>query len=166
MKKWTILKGCHYSTFIPTIKKIKDGLELTREFEFTDSCKYQIDEASCVNKLFGFCFGLFGVHKSSIRFGWTYDNIEDKFILWNYCYENGQLDKHFINDAKFNPGDIFRVTLKVHDEGSNIKKVEMFINDEFVHAHDYQLKNKWLFTLGFYFGGNTRAPHKMQLNVY
>ena len=50
---------------------------------FADNCKYEIDEKSCVNKLYGFCLGLFGVHKNSIRFGWTY-NKETDGLFWDW----------------------------------------------------------------------------------
>jgi hypothetical protein len=49
-------------------------------------------EKSCVNKLFGFCFG-FGVHKNSARFGWTYNKETNKIDIWCYFYNDGKLTK-------------------------------------------------------------------------
>ena len=54
MKKYIIPKGCHYSNFIPWIKCAKEEFVMARDFIFDESCEYEINEPSCVNKLFGF----------------------------------------------------------------------------------------------------------------
>jgi hypothetical protein len=86
-----ILKNWHYSTFFPRICKVK-GIK-TVKIKFDRSCAYNINEKSCVNKLWGFSSGLFGVHKNSYRFGWTYDSVSDKIVIWAYIYRNGKLFK-------------------------------------------------------------------------
>ena len=77
-----IIKGFHYSTFLPRI--YKPGITKTVKVKFDKSCAYNIGEKSCVNKLWGFSVGLFGVHKNSYRFGWTYE--EDKIIIWKFKF--------------------------------------------------------------------------------
>jgi hypothetical protein len=72
--KLYILKGCHYSTFIPKFYKAKD-FNKSVYIKFSDSCLYEINEPSCVNKLWGFAYGL-GIHRNSVRFGWT--AVDDK----------------------------------------------------------------------------------------
>ena len=86
-----IIKGFHYSTFFPKIYRFRSENKKSVQVKFDKSCAYKIDEKSCVNKLWGFSVGLFGVHKNSYRFGWTYEN--DKIIIWTYSYINGKLQK-------------------------------------------------------------------------
>jgi hypothetical protein len=80
MKEYRIFKGCHYSNFLPSFHKVPNDFGISTNVIFDESCKYEIDEKSCVNKLFGFCFG-FGVHKNSVRFGWTYNNEKNSIII-------------------------------------------------------------------------------------
>jgi hypothetical protein len=63
-----ILKGFHYSTFFPKIYRFCSENKKSIRVKFDKSCVYKIDEKSCVNKLWGFSIGLFGVHKNSYRF--------------------------------------------------------------------------------------------------
>ena len=90
MKKYIIYKNCHYSTFIPQIKCLRNLKYIKNEYyiSFDKSCKYDIEEKSCVNKLFGYSFGLFSVHKNTCRFGWTYNKETDKIDIWIYIYKD------------------------------------------------------------------------------
>lgn len=167
IKKYTILKGWHYSNFIPSFKLIDDVTVFEHKIAFDQSCKYEIDEPSCVNKLFGFCFG-FGVHQESIRFGWTYDKTLNEYTIWHYVYSDGELYKFPIKSftAKGVMLQDYKIVLKRRPNNTYIM---------YRHAYDYTLyidgtplaegrikSNKlFLTTLGPYFGGHTRAPHKM-----
>lgn len=95
MKKWTIFKWFHYSTFIPKIVSLKKCTHYINYYtiQFDDSCRYEINEPSCVNKLLGHSFHIFNVHKNSVRFGWTYNKESDNIIIWTYTYINGKLHK-------------------------------------------------------------------------
>lgn len=144
-----IIKGFHYSTFIPRI--YKPCISKTVKIKFDKSCAYKIDEKSCVNKLWGFSIGLFGVHKNSYRLGWTYEN--DKIIIWTYCYINGKLHKKILTECEF--GKEYECSIELHD------KVILNFNGIKSEFPIYELKT--LFELGFYFGGETRAPHNMKI---
>ena len=159
MKKWTILKGCHYSNFIPSIRLLKEETVFTETIEFTNSCRYYIEEASCVNKLFGFCFGLFGVHKNSARFGWKYNTSTSKIDILEYYYKDGKLIKNPV--AEISIGEKIAYRIKVTKQ-----QVTLYINNKPVSTMQFDVKKKLLLTLGFYFGGNTRAPHTMNVNKY
>lgn len=162
MKHYTILKNLHYSTFIPKLCIFKDNFEISQVCKFDESCKYIISEDSCVNKLFGFSFGLFGVHKNSIRYGWLYNNEENKFFIYRYCYIDGKLNKHIIFDCNVNEYHIYKISITKDLCGQYHIH---FIIDE-IEKYTYKINkvtNKLLLTLGFYFGGNTRAPHTMKL---
>ena len=164
MDKYTILKGCHYSNFIPSFHKIEDSLFFTNTFSFDNSCKYEIDEPSCVNKLCGFCFGLFGVHKNSIRFGWTYEKETNLIYIWSYFYKNGKLHKKKIFSCDFDDGHIY--TIELHRISSKFGKYKFrFLIDakEIGDFEEIQSNSCFVTTLGPYFGGNTRAPHKMKI---
>lgn len=183
-KNYIIPKGFHYSNFIPWFKCIKGSFEIERTFVFTDSCKYEIDEPSCVNKLFGFCFGMFGVHKNSARFGWTYDKGHDVVKIWRYVYENGKLEKSWIEDVRIDEP----IKLKLYVE--QIKPVnitkwkfdekvnDIVETDKAIHTNycvNFVINNhtvcywylptdiKYIVTLGPYFGGKSRAPQCIRL---
>ena len=165
MKTWKILKWCHYSNFLPSILRAGDKnpiRRLEKFVQFTDSCRYEINEPSCVNKLFGFCFGLFGVHKDSVRFGWTYEKETDTIVIWKYIYEDGSLIKYPISSVQI--GQKCRFQLECTYFGENNYRVVCRMNDKWVDSYWFTTKHNWLFTLGPYFGGHTRAPHTMHIN--
>ena len=167
MKKYTILKGCHYSNFLPSIFKIDDNKPIKRfekNIEFTESCKYEINEPSCVNKLFGFSFGIFGVHKNSVRFGWTYQKETDSIVIWKYVYADGDLIKYPISDVKI--CQKYKFQIECFYFGENQYRVICRINDKWIDSFWFNIKKYYLLTLGPYFGGKTRAPHKIHINVY
>ena len=155
-----ILKGFHYSTFLPRIYQKKKSFTKTCQVKFDESCRYQIEEQSCVNKLWGFSNGLFGVHKDSWRFGWTYNKEEDKIILWSYIYHRGKLTKKPIYKIDFNEHILQLQLTNLSD-----KYIIRFIVDGQIVAEytiDSLVLNS-LIELGFYFGGKTRAPHNMNI---
>ena len=156
------MKGFHYSTFIPKIYKSKSVFTKTCRVKFDRSCKYTIDEQSCVNKLWGFSNGLFGVHKNSWRFGWTYDKYSDSIILWYYIYDNGILRKKKIKQLQFDVIYTLSIDL-VHKD--DLWTVSFLVEDEIVHKEYFSnIKSKCLWLeLGWYFGGKTKCPHKMCL---
>ena len=165
MKNYTILKWCHFAiNFLPRILKLKESQVFTKTIEFTDSCRYSIDEASCVNKLFGFSFGLCGVHKNSARYGWTYDKTSDSIVIWKYVYADGDLTKHTITDVKIGEKTKFDIDCQAFD--GHTYRVIFYINNKWMDSFWFTTKRKWLLTLGYYFGGNTRAPHTMHVNLY
>ena len=162
--KRVILKGFHYSNFLPWFYCIdnRNKLCISKRITFTESCKYNIEEKSCVNKLFGFCFGL-GVHKNSVRFGWSYDSNTDKFIIWKYIYKNGKLDKRQIWTC-CNVNEEYDFTIEVNRTANKDTYQLFFMIDNVLMESDTITSDKcFITTLGFYFGGNTKAPHKMYI---
>ena len=149
----TILPHFHYSTFVPRI--YKSNTIKSVKIKFDKSCKYSIQERSCVNKLWGFSSGLFGVHKNSYRFGWTYDSVSDKIIIWAYIYRNGKLFKEKLTECNFDVEYTF--TMEIKD------KVTLTVGT-IQKTYEVPKPKSWLLELGFYFGGVTRSPHKMKIN--
>lgn len=163
MKSLIIYKNCHYSNFIPSLICIKNKNEFKKEYiiSFDDSCKYGINEKSCVNKLFGYSFGLFSIHKNSCRFGWSYDKINDNIIIWKYIYIEGKLYKSKFSTCNFNEKYFFSIKTYLNEN-----KTEFNFNNEKREIIDIKINKKILLTLGFYFGGKTKAPHKMKINIF
>ena len=160
MKKYRIFKGCHYSNFLPSFHKVQNDFGISTNVIFDESCKYEIDEKSCVNKLFGFCFG-FGVHKNSVRFGWTYNNEKNSIVIWKYIYSNKKLFKEKIYSCEI--GMIHKYQLYLIRQDSYYK-VGFYIDNQFVCSDKLKSDSCFITTLGPYFGGNTRAPHKITIN--
>lgn len=165
IKTYTILKGCHYSNFIPCLKFIDDEMKFQSIYSFDKSCAYSISEKSCVNKLFGFCFG-FGVHEDSVRFGWTYNEDIDKIVIWKYIYDKGILHKHNLCNISLNTEHTFTIKLRRAGAAENYRfmyVVDLYIDGYLYDVHTLSSNKLILTTLGPYFGGNTRAPHKMKI---
>jgi hypothetical protein len=161
MKKITIFKGFHFSNFFPKIYKSNKNFEKTVNICFDKSCAYDINEKSCVNKLWGFSSGLLGVHKNSYRFGWTYDKDTEQIIIWTYLYINGRLYKKELTTCDFDTEYEFKIKIEQNDDSA---KVVLKFNYLYTKVFDIPIKlNKYLLELGYYFGGKTRAPHKMNI---
>lgn len=172
MKTYTIHKGCHYSNFIPGIQLISNVTHIAHSgyVVFDESCKYEIGEDSCVNKLFGFCFG-FGVHKNSVRFGWTYNAPINQIYIWKYFYINGKLQKEKIFACEVGEPHFYEILVNKSNNIKNEYLVTLKIDNKKVYPTEepYNIieSNKcFITTLGPYFGGNTRAPHTMKIVYY
>ena len=132
---------------------------------FADNCKYEIDEKSCVNKLYGFCLGLFGVHKNSIRFGWTYNKETDNIDLWKYVYSDGKLTKKVIASCKTGEEHSYLIEGWICKDENNdtVYDIRFRLDGNKIDTAIVK-SNKWFaWTLGPYFGGNTKAPHKINI---
>lgn len=159
MITYFVLKDCHYSNFIPFVKCFGKEVVLERIFSFQKSCIYEIDEHSCVNKLFGFCFG-FGVHRNSVRFGWTYDKKHDMIAIWKYVYDNGKLNKDIICFIELERFFSFKIRIRKYSNGVF---VTMFVDGKKQRMFEIKADSCFITTLGLYFGGNTPAPHTIKV---
>ena len=172
MKTYKIYKGCHYSNFFPRIQLISQVNKLLQSgnLVFDESCKYEIDESSCVNKLFGFCFG-FGVHKNSVRFGQTYNAPTNQIYIWKYFYIDGKLEKEKIFACEVGEPHSYEILVNKSYNAENKYFITLKIDNQKVYPVDnfyITIKSDKCFitTLGPYFGGNTRAPHTMKIEYY
>ena len=172
MKAYKIYKGCHYSNFFPRIQLIYQVNHLSQggRIVFDESCKYEIAEASCVNKLFGFCFG-FGVHKNSVRFGWTYNAPTNQIYIWKYFYIDRKLEKEKIFACEVGEQHFYEIIVNKSYNAENKYFITLKIDNQKVYPVDnfystIQSDSCFITTLGPYFGGNTRAPHTMKIEYY
>lgn len=163
-KHYVIPKGFHYCiNFFPKIFKVAFLKSEEVKVVFTEESKYAIAEEECVNKLCGFCYGLFGVHKNSDRLGWAYNVVKDIFEIYSYSYDNGKLVKKVIDRVPVNTEVTYRLSVffKDIDRYVSIRKDHGMKN---ISLRRYsKVTNKFGFTLGPYFGGKTRAPHKITI---
>lgn len=158
MKTYKICKGCHYSNYFPWIDLFHDQFSMMHMIMFDDSCLYHVDEPSCVNKLFGCAFGLFGVHKYSVRFGWACT--DGKIDIYRYVYSSGKLFKKVIKTVEVNETHLYRID--VRHSFNNTVNVSLSIDGSYLDTFVIDsVDRKLCVGLGPYFGGNSRAPHKM-----
>ena len=166
MSKYIIYKGCHFSTFVPKLIGCKqEDFAINKTVLFEDNCKYSIDEPSCVNKLYGVSFGLFNVHKQSVRFGWSYDGDKDAIQLWSYIYKDNvkKVHKNKLCYIPINRQVSCGIEFMCTDDGKYI--VSFVVDGVLQYQEVLSFTGKPRLTLGPYFGGNTKAPHKMAIQL-
>lgn len=164
-KTHTIYKYCHRPFPFKIVGlDVEDNKIVQRVFEFTDSCRYHLNKGDQHdwNKLYGFSFGLFGIHRNSVRFVWRYNPNIDKIEIAAYWYVDGyrnwfNLCAIDINKpikfkmAFFNDSVIFTVL----DDYVAIAKYHLYVESNIFSKERY--------CCGIYFGGNRRAPQKIKI---
>lgn len=182
MKKFTILKGTHYSNhmFAPIInpKRIEFTFILTDKSAYFPKVHYSETEYRQlkyqVNKIAGMTFDFFG--KNSVRLGYRYDWDQDTFSVLPYYHIDGKRVWDYEKSAVIEKG--LRYTCKIN-KGFNIGNksplsIRVFkekdpynplINDDILIDASQQI-------LGFrqypYFGGSgpgSKAPNKVEILI-
>lgn len=165
MKKHTIYKYCHrpFPFKIVGLNR-EEGNMIIRSFIFTDSCKYLLDENDQLdwNKLYGVSFGLFGIHKNSVRFVWRYNPKINKIQIGAYWYLDGYRNWYLLCSVELNQLINFKITFlkdsvvfTVLDDLVPIAKYQLYIDEKTLTKDKYQC--------GIYFGGNRRAPKNITI---
>ena len=176
MKRKIILKGFHRPlSIIPpfmrsVVKPGKNKIDM-RTYIFTDSCRYRLDGGDQFdwNKLYGYCYGMDGIHKNSGRIVWRYNPNTDKIELAAYCYDNDIRVYQLLGEV--NIDEQILVSVEVMDNIIKMSLVGVYNNDKldttkgntFKMEFNESLKDKFKFSCDLYFGGNRVAPH--QINV-
>ena len=166
-----IKKGTHAPFRLP--KLLIKPKALRYEVEFTESCRYRFgtDDDADVNKLFGISFITFGSfwfviknlfkgkvkalhHYNSVRFGWRYDALSNRFEVLYYVYQNGErLFNHMISRSANQPLNM------------RLNKVDVG-HWSFFYEYGFDMPKTWLcYELHPYFGGNRTAPHDMEIKM-
>lgn len=160
-----ILKNWQYS--LPMFPYLVNTDRFERCFVFEKNCRYNLQSAdqSDWNKLTGFTIGLGlhnAVHKDSIRLAWRYNAELDMIELCWYAYKDGW--------RIYNESDIWRVRL-----GMAVRVIIFCTNKEKGTyrillngtckdvAPKYPKANKLGWLCFPYFGGNRKAPQKMNI---
>lgn len=126
---------------------------------FDFNCKYDIgNDQSDINKLFG--LGFFPHHHSiSGRIGWRWNIVTQKVELFGYVYNRGKRETKYLTSVRL--GEKFRATITLEGIGYGfiIQRNGIPPVHEFVEGQTFFIGYK----LGAYFGGNRKAPHKMNV---
>jgi hypothetical protein len=157
-KKIKIKSGRHYPLiWIPTPIIVNKHCPTTKttSFMFTSSCLYDFNDNDQldINKLFGFSIGLH--HNNSFRLGWRPSSNNNSIEILTYEYINGIRQK---------PKIITTVDLNiwVHvliSYNPNENSILYFVDGNcYKHEVIPIKKNGFGYMLGFYFGGNKKAP--------
>lgn len=162
---FTIRKGAHRAW--PWVLALFFGKRLVRHVVFDISAKYDLpgtEDDEDVNKLFG--FGFFPSHHlESARFGWTYNNQENKVELHAYCYVNGvRVMKWLCTIPTYKKvkcsidiiGDVYSFTVSDARTQSLV-----YGGRDIAFDHDKKIG----YRLGCFFGGNNPAPHTIKIKI-
>lgn len=167
-RKITIKKGRHYPfpgffVLLPKWVSKNKTTRMSRSYYFTDTCLYDLGNADQLdtNKLFGFSIGKH--HNNSFRFGWRPNKTKDKIEILSYEYRDGERVIDLIREIDINKW--------IHFEIEYLNEYVKYIitaNEEHkatIGTNKFSLKKKFGlgYKLGFYFGGNQTAPHKIKV---
>lgn len=168
MKKFIIKEGRHRPfSLIPACIKgmcIGDSI-IKKKVMFTQSCRYYLNNGDQQdwNKLFGVCFGLFGIHKDSARLVWRYNPQYDVIEIAVYYYKDGTRTFQKVFDVAIGEERTFEMEL-YHSEGFTY--VATFV-DECTQLDNerFDKDNYIALGCGLYFGGNQTAPHDIEIKM-
>jgi c-di-AMP phosphodiesterase-like protein len=135
---------------------------VSKQFVFSDSCRYNSDDISCVNKLYGISFGLH--HKNSVRFGWNYNELSGRMVLYAYIYKNGVRYIYKLSD-EINIGQLYTYDILISNYNKITFVITRNIDNKTMGIQDIAFDNlpRWGYKLYPYFGGDSKAPHKIKI---
>jgi hypothetical protein len=167
-KKHIIYKCLHrpFPFKIKGLNRIEDYI-FKKTFRFTESCRYNLytEDQYDWNKLYGVSFGIFGIHKNSARFVWRYDLVTQKIEIGAYWYIDGYRNYYTLCSVEINDTINFKMTFlhdsivfTVLDDLMPISKYVLYMNENILKKNRYEC--------GIYFGGNRRAPQRIEIKEY
>ena len=167
MKKITIHKGFHRPfSFIPACFKgmtTEKKFRIKKKIKFTESCKYNLrnNDQYDWNKLFGVCFGIFGIHKNSARFVWRYvPYFKEVIEIGVYYYKNGKRSAQRVFFAQVGEEREYEIEVFTDTDGTYIT---FYIDETHLDIEKFEVNSKVTFGCGLYFGGNRRAPQDISI---
>lgn len=168
MKKQTILREFHRPlALLPAFMREKlhdlsDMKWMTKDVIFDESCRYSLGlkDQYDWNKLFGWCYGIFGIHRNSIRVAWRYNDESEMIEVGLYMYVDG-FRFYPLRTLKLEIGKKYHMTLENNCDMVMLK-VDGYPVEEILVAFPTE---KRTYTCGLYFGGNRRAPHTMTISM-
>lgn len=167
----TILKNFHRPFQFPACFNpagiLRDSKTVSYDIRFRSGCAYNLDSPKQRdwNKLFGLCFGFLGVHKESVRFGWRYNEAKGLIEICTIVYHNGKPVREYIENCDMTVNDICRFTITADRHNDNTVWCSFTVNGTTVRTVCMGEPPKPYFGCGLYFGGTSRAPHRMQVEM-
>jgi len=137
--------------------------------KFTDSCRYDLgnEDQFDTNKLCGVGYIPGFHHKDSARFGWRYWTERKEIELSAYCYVNGRrVIQHiaFCEIGKEYRIELTKLSTMYFFQCSEIIDGWFFKNIGTLEM-PYSNNKKLGYRLGVFFGGQSRAPHEMKIEL-
>jgi len=165
MRKIIIKKNRHYPIplapfSLPIWVNKYNYTVISHDFNFTDSCMFDLVDADQhdVNKLFGFSIGYH--HKTSFRFGWRPILKNNDIQIVAYEYQEGvRLPTMIIDEVKLNEWHNFNIKYSPIQESTTYT----FNGNTFTNEVNIEKKYGLGYTLGVFFGGNEKAPHDITI---
>lgn len=170
-----IKKGRHRS-WPPSVRIWWDKRKFQKDITFHESCRYQAVPDGHINKLMGFgyapwwkaIFIFIGQlflgpilwnehHKDSARIGWRYAPQNDKIEILTYCYVNKVWMYQHLCYVDFNKEIEYSIFCT--------STTYQFVCGDNVLFEEFRHNKKFQFALGFYFGGQSKAPHEMKISI-
>jgi hypothetical protein len=165
MKKYTILRGWHYAFFL--IERLfgwfYNKTEFNIKFKFSPECWWDSPRNSDdydLNKLCGISFGVFAIHKNSVRLAWVPDfKTQNNIKVYGYVYDGTRNDPHISQYiCNVNTDITYDAKIVIQDN-----KYIISVGDSTIemknNTKDHKIQKK-----GYpYFGGNNRAPVRMSI---
>ena len=166
MKKYTILKNWHYSFFL--LGRLfgwnYNKKNYSFDFKMSKECWYEkkVGASNGLNKIGGLSFGIFGIHRNSVRLTWI-PNFEKKgfILLYGYVYDN------------LNKTHTSRYICEIEAEKKYTCSLDMVKDDYYFKFDMYpfgtiemenNLEDSPIQKQNYpYFGGHERSPQKMDI---
>lgn len=171
MKK-TILKHFHRPLGLPAFIAPSGLLltgskhSITRRVKFRPNCNYNLGDSDQFdwNKLFGVCFGIRGIHRNSLRFGWRYNTDKGCIELCTIVYREDDVPQRvYREDVALNQWCNFDLSYRVEPYYIGY---DFRINGRTVHSGIMPTPGALCyFGCGLYFGGHLRAPKTMTVDI-
>lgn len=140
---------------------------VVRKVKFYENCAYNIGEKqSDWNKVFGFCLGISGIHENSVRFGWRYNIQKNCIELGRLIYNNCTPEREYLEGCDVQFGEEVKLELQFEWQGDFLD-IKFLVNDNVVYCtHIIEcVSSLFYFGCSLYFGGKTKAPHKMKVRM-
>jgi regulation of enolase protein 1 (concanavalin A-like superfamily) len=155
-------KGKHW--FQPINLKTLNG-ETTVKFSFTDSMKV---DSMHINKMFGLSSTL-NVHGRSIRLGWRYEKLIDKFRIFSYVYRDGVRDLEMVEPVLVSANE--ELTVRLYSSKETFSVTLYKEEDTLMSILLYRKANKKKAYLPCivthpYWGGTESSPSDMSFHRY
>lgn len=167
-KKHIIFKGFRrpFPFRIVGLNKIDDYI-YQKSFKFTESCRYNLytEDQMDWNKLYGVSFGIFGIHKNSVRFVWRYNLTKQDIEIGAYWYIDGYRNYYKLCNIEINDTVNFKLTF-LHDSIVFTVLDDLIPIGKYILYMDENILRKQKYECGIYFGGNRRAPQKIKIIEY
>ena len=163
--EYTILKNWHYSIFNPFKHRwVKLNCKEVRfKFILPKSAWYakENEDDSDWNKLYGISYGIFGIHKNSLRIVWRPDfKTPYRFEIGYYAYENEvRVVKKLCSVWSTCQHE---AQILLHEDNN----VSVFVDGDYRYFEKCNVKTKLLgFTCKPYHGGDNKAKNKYEITI-